>query len=760
MGSRIAAHFANAGFPVLLLDLAGDGHDRNSIARRGLEFALAQKPTAFFTSAGLRLIDPGNFDDHLSQIETCQWVIEAVTENLEIKRALWSRVDQLRAPTAILSTNTSGIPLREISRDFPEPFQRQFLGTHFFNPPRYLHLLEVIPGPQTDPAILNFVAKFGEEQLGKGIVPCKDTPNFIANRIGSFFGSAVVRAMMEGDYSIEGVDALTGPLIGLPKSATFRLFDIVGLDVWAFVSKNLYENVPEDPWREWFQVPPFLENLIENKWLGEKTGQGFYKRVGPEKQIHAINWKTFEYLPAAKPTFPIVEETRRIADFQERLRVLVSSSDRAGRFLWNIFKHVFAYSAAKVGEISDRIVEIDRAMRWGYGHKLGPFELWDALGFESTTQRMESDGIALPHTIERMLHNGVQSFYRPADDSGTPRTEYFDLTESKYALLETRSRVISLASVKRARGVVQSNPGASLIDLGDGVLCLEFHSKMNAIGEDALSIIDRASKILSDQFEGMVIANEGENFSVGANLVLLLTAAQSGDFDSIEETIHHFQQCMLRIKYAPKPVVAAVFSRALGGGCEVVLQSHRVQASAETYIGLVEVGVGLIPAAGGCKESVLRFSEPEKAFEVIGQAKVSASAVEARDLGFLRACDRISMNPDFLIGDAKEFVLELAKCYRPGQPRTDITVAGEPAYARMRLAAWQLRESGMISDHDFTIGKKLAFILSGGRVTARSAVSEQNLLDLEREAFLSLLGTRKTQERIQYMLKNGKPLRN
>ena len=760
MGSRIAAHFANAGFPVLLLDLPGDGRDRNSVARRGLESALAQRPTAFFTSAGVELIEPGNFDDHLPQIEKCQWVIEAVTENLEIKRTLWTRVNGLRAPTAILSTNTSGIPLREISRGFSENFQRQFLGTHFFNPPRYLHLLEVIPGPLTDLPILSFVTAFGEERLGKGIVPCKDTPNFIANRIGSFFASAVVRAMMEGDYSIEGVDALTGPLIGVPKSATFRLFDIVGLDVWAFVSKNLYESVPEDPWREWFQVPPFLQNLIDNGWLGEKTGQGFYKRVGPEKQIHAINWKTLEYYPAAKPTFPIVEETKRIADFAERLRALVSSSDRVGRFLWNVFKNVFAYSAAKVGEISDRIVEIDRAMRWGYGHKLGPFEFWDALGFEPIARRMEADGMALPQTIERMLHNGVQSFYRPADQSGTPRTEYFDLSHGAYALLESRPRVISLGEVKRARGVVQSNPGASLVDLGDGVLCLEFHSKMNAIGEDALSIIDRAYQILSDEFEGMVIANEGENFSVGANLVLLLTAAQSGDFDSVEESIHHFQQCMLRIKYAPKPVVAAVFSRALGGGCEVVLQSHRVQASAETYIGLVEVGVGLIPAAGGCKESVLRFPDPEKAFETIGQAKVSASATEARNLGFLRPCDRISMNPDFLIGDAKEFVLELAKCYRAGQPRTDIPVTGEPAYARMRLAAWQLLESAMISDHDFTIGEKLAFILSGGRVTPGSRVSEQNLLDLEREAFLSLLGMPKTQARIQHMLKNGKPLRN
>lgn len=760
MGSRIAAHFTNAGYPVLLLDLPHRGPDPNAAARQGIETAASQKPVAFFVPGNSKRIEPGNFDDDLPRIRECQWIIEAVTENLEIKRSLWERVDRVRHPAAILSTNTSGIPLHSICDGFSADFRRQFLGTHFFNPPRYLHLLEVIPGPDTDPSLLNFVSAFGEERLGKGVVLCKDTPNFIANRIGSFWGAAVVRAMMEGDYTVEDVDALTGPLIGLPKSATFRLFDIIGLDVWAFVSKNLYENIPGDPWLDWFKVPVLLQNLIGNRWLGEKTGQGFYKRVGPEKQIHAINWKTFEYHPAAKPGFPLVEEVRRIPDFAERLRVLVSSSGREGTFLWNVFKHVFQYSAAKVGEISDRIVEIDRAMRWGYGHKLGPFELWDALGFAATARRMESDGLELPAPVQNMLQANVGSFYRAADSGGTPRTEYFDFARNGYHELEQRLGVISLSATKRTRGVVESNPGASLVDLGDGVLCLEFHSKMNAIGEDALLMMDRAYELLSNAFEGMVIANEGENFSVGANLVLLLTAAQAGDFDAIAATIHHFQQCMLRMKYAPKPVVAAVFSRALGGGCEIVLQSHRVQASAETYIGLVEVAVGLIPAAGGCKECAIRFPEVDKAFETIGQAKVSGSAQEAKALGFLRDCDRISMNPEFLIGDAKQFALELAKSYVQGAPRTDIIAGGEPAYARMRLAAWHLLESGMISGHDFTIGEKLALILSGGRVRAGSAISEQNLLDLEREAFLSLLGMPKSQQRIEHMLKTGKPLRN
>ena len=761
MGSRIAAHFANAGIPVFLLDVkSSDKEDPNLIARQGIENALKQKPPAFFVTSNKAFIELGNFEHDLERLRSCAWIIEAVTENLEIKRSLWSKVDHHRSPEAILSTNTSGIPLKEISRDFSADFERQFLGTHFFNPPRYLHLLEVIPGEKTNPEILRFVSEFADRRLGKGVVLCKDTPNFIANRIGSFFGSAVVRAAVEGGYTVEEVDALTGPLIGLPKSASFRLFDIIGLDVWAFVAKNLYEAVPNDPWREWFLPPPFLEAMIERGWLGEKRGQGFYKRVGPEKQIHALDLSTFEYHPVNRVTFEDVENTRSIADFRLKMQTLVNSQDRAGKFLWSVLKNVFVYSASMVGEISDRIVEIDRAMRWGYGHKFGPFEFWDLLGFESVARRIQSERLQLPDSIEQMLGEGARSFYRPADHLGFPHTEYFDLGTIHYNRLENRPGIISLADEKRARGTIYRNSGASLIDIGDGVLCLEFHSKMNAIGEDALCMFDRAMEILPDKFEAMVIANEGENFSAGANLVLLLTAAQSGDFDSIDESIHHFQQCMLAIKYAPKPVVAAVFSRALGGGCEVVLQSHRVQASAETYIGLVEVGVGLIPAAGGCKELLLRFEDPMKAFELIGQAKVSGSAAEAREMSILRAEDRISVNPERLVCDAKQFALELAANYRPGTPRTDIPAPGQAGYAKMRLAAWSMRESGMISDHDFVIGEKLAHVLSGGRATPGTLVSEQNLLDLEREAFLSLCGMAKSQARIQFMLKYGKPLRN
>ncbi len=760
MGSRIAAHFANAGIQVRLLDLPSEGADRNRIATKGIEAAFAQKPTAFFTNAGMKLVEPGNFDDDSPRLNDCQWIIEAVTENLEVKRALWRKVELHRHADAILSTNTSGIRLAEIAADFPDDFRRHFLGTHFFNPPRYLHLLEVIPGPATDPEILSFVQYFAERMLGKGVVLCKDTPNFVANRIGSFFGAAIHRAMVEYDFSIEEVDALTGPLLGVPKSATFRLLDIVGLDVWHFVSKNLYDAAPEDPWREWFVAPPFMAQMVEKAWLGEKRGQGFYKRVGPDKQIHVIDWKTLEYQPAKKPRFESVDATKSVADFGERLRTLIAGDDRVGRFLWSVLRSVFEYSAAMVGVIADRIVEIDRAMRWGYGHRLGPFELWDALGFETVTRRMQAEQCRLPGTISNMLLEGASSFYRAADKHSFPRTEYFDVAQGVYAPLEERPGVIVLSDIKRARSRVAGNSGASLIDLGEGVLCLEFHSKMNAIGEDALQMVDYGVSLLESQFEAMVIANQGENFSVGANLVLLLMATQEGDFDGIGTMIHHFQQCMLKLKYAPRPVVAAAFSRALGGGCEVVLQSHRVQASAELYIGLVEVGVGLIPAAGGCKEMVLRFDDPVKAFELIGQAKVSGSAADARALGFLREQDAVSMNPEFLIDDAKKFALALSAGYRRGAPRTDVVVGGDPAYAKMRLAAWSMHESGLISKHELAIGERLAYVLSGGRVAAGSVVTEQYLLDLEREMFLSLCAMSKSQDRIQHMLKTGKPLRN
>lgn len=761
MGSRIAAHFANAGVPALLLDIVlANQADRNAAAKRGIDNALKQKPASFFIENNARLVTPGNFEDDLHRLSECDWVVEAVTENLEIKRALWQRVAAVIRPGTIVSTNTSGIPLARISEGFSSDFLKNFLGTHFFNPPRYLHLAEVIPGAETAKDVLQLVSEFCDRRLGKGVVWCKDTPNFIGNRIGSMYGAATYKAMMEGDFTIEEVDALTGPLIGVPRTASFRLLDLVGLDVWAFVAQNLYEMIPHDPWRDRILPPLFLKEMLQRGWLGDKSGQGFYKKVGPKRELHAIDWRTLEYHLAAKPGFPSVEAVSRIENTPERLRTFLSGDDRAAKFVWNVLSDAMLYSASLIPEISDRIVEIDRAMRWGYGHELGPFQLWDVLGFETTARRMEEEGRELPETVVRMLVAGARSFYRPADAGGYPRTEYFDLLATNYHVLEPLPGSVPLAEIKRARGVVSRNAGASLIDVGDGVLCLEFHSKMNSLGEDAVSMVSQGVEETARNFAAMIIANEAGDFSAGANLVLLLMAAQDGDWDEIDESISRFQQASMTLKYAPKPVVAAPFGRVLGGGAEWVMHCTRAQAHAELYMGLVELGVGLIPGGGGCKEMLMRLKDPRKIFELIGMAKVSTSAADAQQLGLLHRSDGITMNKDRLIGDAKAVALSLVDTYSPGKAREDVAVSGESGYAAMKLAAWSMKQGGYISEYDFTLAEKLAHVLSGGRLTGTPLVSEQYLLDLEREAFLSLLGQPKTHERIQYMLKNGKPLRN
>ena len=763
MGARIAAQFANAGVPSLLLDVVASGQpNRNAAALKGIENAAKQKPVAFFTDSTSALIQPGNFEDHLGDVADCDWIIEAVTEDLDVKRSLWHRIEIVRRPDSILSTNTSGIPLATICAGFSPGFRRHFLGTHFFNPPRYLHLMELIPGPETEPAVLEFVRDYADRRLGKGVVDCKDTPNFIANRIGSFFGSTVAKTMMDGDYSIAEVDAITGPLIGLPNSASFRLLDIVGLDVWAFVGGNLHAAVPNDPWRDRFLPTEFQNKMIERKWLGEKTGQGFYKRVGKgdDRVIHVIDWKTLEYQPLDKIRFPSAEDAKNIEDLPERLRTLVKGNDRVGNFLWKIYSDLFLYSAEMIPEISDRIVEIDRAMRWGYANKLGPFELWDALGFQAVIDRMEGERRILPGNIREMLTMGAKSFYGYAGGNGKPHALYFDFLKRSYQRLEERPGITVLADLKRENREIKSNAGASLIDLGDGVLCVEFHSKMNALGEDNIGMMYSGLQETERNFEAMVIANDGENFSVGANLMMVLLAAQQEEWDELNAAIRRFQQVNMALKYATKPVVAAPFARTLGGGCEIVLHSSRAQASAELYMGLVEVGVGLIPGGGGCKELLMRLKDPRKVFELIGYGKVSTSAEDARSMGLLHRSDSISMNPERLIGDAKALALSLVPNYSPGTPRNDIKVAGESGFAMLKLGAWTARQGRYISDHDVVIAEKLGNILTGGRLTGVQTVSEEYLLDLEREAFLSLCGMAKTQARMQYMLKTGKPLRN
>src|SRR5580698_3887562 len=758
MGARIAAHFANAGIPSVLLDIVLPNQpNRNAAALRGIENAAKQRPGGLFVNDSAALITPGNFEDDLAKVSDCDWIIEAVAENLTIKRDLWKKVEALRKPTAIVSTNTSGIPLHKIAEGFSVGFRQHFLGTHFFNPPRYMHLVEQIPLPDTSFEVMDFVSTFCERRLGKGVVPCKDTPNFIANRIGSFFGATVQKIVIEGDYTVEETDFLTGPLIGLPNSGSFRLLDIVGLDVWSSVGTNLYHAVPDDPWRDRFLMPEFHTKMTERGWLGEKSGQGFYKRVGKEKEIHAIDLHTFEYHPAIKVRLPAADAARNIEDLPARLKTLVAGTDRVGTFLWKLYCDLFLYSAERVPEIADEIFQIDRAMRWGYANKLGPFELWDALGFQAVCQRLEKDGRAIPDNVRKMLSQGAESMYLWSIKGKQAHKEYYDFSAGGYKPLLERS---SLSDIKRAGNVVKSNAGASLVDLGGGVLCCEFHSKMNSLGEDQIGMIYSGIKELEENFDAMVIANEGENFSVGANLMMVLLAAQEEEWDELNAAIHRFQQATMALKYAPKPVVAAPFSRALGGGCEIPLHSTRIQASAETYIGLVEVGVGLIPGAGGTKEMTVRFEDARRTFELIAMAKVSSSAEDARQLGYLTKSDRISMNPNRLIEDAKELALSLVKDYQPGVPRTNVKVGGESAFAMMKLGAWTMRQGGYISDYDVVVAEKLAHVISGGRLTGEQQVSEQYLLDLEREAFLSLCGNPKTQERLQFMLKTGKPLRN
>lgn len=761
MGARIAAHFANAGIPALLLDIVVPNQpNRNAAAMKGIENALKLRPAGFFTNAAASLVTPGNFEDDLDKLASADWIMEAIVENLDLKRSLWERVIAVAKKDAILSTNTSGIPLAKISEGWPSDVRRRFLGTHFFNPPRYLHLLEVIPGAETSGDVIDFVSAFGDSKLGKGIVPCKDTPNFIANRIGSFWGGTVGKITREGEYTVEEVDAITGPLIGLPGTASFRLLDLVGLDVWGFVGENLYHAVPDDPWRDRFLIDPTHKQMMANGWLGDKSGQGYYKKVGPSKEIHAINLKTLEYAPAAKVKFPSAEDAKQIEDLPARLRKLVAGTDRVGSFLWSLYSDLFIYCAERIPEISDRCVEIDRAMKWGYAHKFGPFELWDALGFVDVCNRIEKEGRSLPANIEAMRKSGETSFYKTNDANGNPGAQYFDLGKAAFTELEERKGVTVLSDLKRARGVVKSNPGASLVDLGDGVVCVEFHSKMNSLGEDNFAMMQAGLDALDKgEYDAMVVANQGQDFCVGANLAMVIMAAQEEEWDDLAMSIHRFQQLNMRMKYASRPVVVAPFARTLGGGCEIQLHATGVQAAAETYMGLVEVGVGLIPGGGGTKELIVRLKDARKCFELIGMAKVSSSADDAKALGLLARDAGVSMNTERLIADAKDLALSLVPGFTPAVPKP-VKVGGAPAKAMLKIGLWSMRQGGYISDYDVEVGKKLAHILSGGDLSGESEVSEQYLLDLEREAFLSLCGQAKTQERMQHMLKTGKPLRN
>jgi len=800
MGARIAAHFANAGVPSYLFDIVPPDADvpaRNKIAAAGLDAAKKSKPAAFMEASLTRLITIGNFDDDLKRLADVDWVIEAVVENLDLKRALLRKVETIRKPGTIITTNTSGLPVGKIAEGFSDDFRRSWFGTHFFNPPRYMRLLEIIPTPETDRAALDAVAHFCDIHLGKGIVLAKDTPNFIANRIGTFSVLNVMRLMQEMDLSIEDVDALTGQAVGWPRSATFRTIDLVGLDILGHVVSNMTRVVAGDSpapldERSDLKLPDFYKQMLDRKWLGDKTKGGFYKKVkggkGGEDERLALDWKTLEYHPRQRSKFPALDMAKNVEQTGPRLKMLLGldgsgpqKNDKAAAFLWSVLSDLWTYSANRVPEISDSIVEIDQAMRLGFNWELGPFELWDAAGVEATVERMKKENRPVAANVEQLLASGKKAWYLDDPKAASGRA-YWDLKSGNYDPLTVPSGVWSVEVAKKSNGVVKKNSGASLVDLGDGVACIEFHSKMNSIGADIVQLISQSLKPggPGDAFDAFVITNDAANFSVGANLMLLLMSIQEEEWDEVDLAIRTFQGMTQAIKFSPKPVVAAPFGLTLGGGTEISLHAPALQPHAELYMGLVEVGVGLLPGAGGCKEMLLRAVDSaesirpggrgesvelmeamKKTFETIAMAKVATSAHEARGLGFLRDTDRITMNRERVLSDAKGRALEMVRAgYEPAIPRTDIPAPGENILAALKMGVHLMRQGDYITDYEVKIGNKVAEVLCGGSVSPGTPVSEQYILDLEREGFKSLCGERKTQERIQHMLKTGKALRN
>ncbi len=783
MGSGLAAHLANAGIPTLLLDIVppdGSGvpgdpasaNYRNAFAARGLQTALKIKPAAFFVKEGARLVQTGNLDDDLELLRDVDWVLEAVVERLDIKQQLFEKIAPFLKPGALLSTNTSGLSIEEMAAVMPADLQPRFAGTHFFNPPRYLRLVEVIPHSGTDPRVASALAAVCQETLGKGIVHAKDTPNFIANRVGVYSIMAVIRTMLDDGYTIEEIDALTGSVMGRPKSATFRTADVVGLDTFVHAANTVYQRATNDEQREVIKPPALIERLVAENRLGQKTGEGFYKKVKQDGKsvILTLDTDTFDYREAQRPKLGSLDMAKAMeGGALARIGALVGAKDRGGQFVWKTLSDTMVYAANRLGEIADDVLNIDRAMRWGFGWQHGPFELWDALGVEKVVKRLESEGREVPEAARKVLSTSQQSFYHRDDNF---KTFYFASGEHREQ--EEPLGTIDLKLLKARGAVVKKNAGASLVDMGDGVLGLEFHSKMNSIGSDIISMVFAGIKETEANFDAMVVGNHGRNFSVGANLMLLLLEAQDGNYEEIDLMVRQFQKATMALKYCKRPVVAAPFGMTLGGGCEIMLGCPNVFASAETYTGLVEVGVGLIPAGGGCKELLIRnlegmprvdgidlFPAVRAAFETIGLAKVSTSAVEAKQMRLLRHSDGVAMNPDRLLFSAKAMALGLAtQGYRRPDPTIQIPVVGRTGIGAIKTNLYNMREGGFISEYDQYIGGELARILCGGELASGTLVDEQYLLDLEREVFLRLVGQRKTLERMQFMLKKGKPLRN
>jgi 3-hydroxyacyl-CoA dehydrogenase len=796
MGAAIAGHFANAGTAVTLLDMAPSEltpqesaagltleHPkvRNRIVQAGFERMSKAKPANLFSAEVAKRIKLGNLSDDFERaVQRSDWIIEAIVEKPEPKQQLMARIEAAATAHAIISTNTSGIPIQTISAGRGDAFKRRFLGTHFFNPPRYLHLLEVIPTPATDPALVERVQHFAEIVLGKGVVVCKDTPNFVANRMFSFIESDLMEFAIENGYTVEQVDALTGALLGRPNSATFRLHDIVGIDVAALVNDNLYPLIPDDEDREVLRAPNMsavFKTLLEHKLLGQKVGQGFYKTVvggKGEKTFWGLDLQAaaeggqVEYVQPQKPRWASVGAARELP-LPDRLRALANAEDAAGELIWHTLSRTLAYASKRIPEIADQLTDIDNAMRWGFGWELGPFETWDQLGVAETVARMTGEGLTVAPWVHEMLASGHPTFYT---HQGTIPMVY-DPRQKCYVPLARNPRVLKLGEIKRTGAVIEENDSATLHDMDDGVLLLEFHSKMNALDPAIFAMAQKAVERLHGSATGLVVGNAGQHFSVGANIFILGTLAQAGQWAELEEMLKEGQDILMALRRAPKPVVAAPFQRVLGGGVEVALAADQIVAHAETYMGLVEAGVGIIPGWGGCKELVRRLVSPHmyatnvnptpylrQVFETIGFAKVSTSAAEARALGFLAEADRIVMNADHLLAEAKRTVLALAEGYTPPVTTGNVYAAGGDVLASMKIEVYSLQSGGFISEHDAKIANGLAYVISGGDLSAPAWMDEQYFLDLERQAILRLAGEPKTQARIWYMLQNGKPLRN
>ncbi|MCA0355273.1 MAG: 3-hydroxyacyl-CoA dehydrogenase/enoyl-CoA hydratase family protein, partial [Chloroflexi bacterium] len=762
---------------VLLLDIVpkdagSDKKSRNKIVDDALAFALKSNPSPIYRKSFAKRIVTGNFDDNMKDIANCDWIIEVVIERLDIKKQVFDNVEKYRKPGTLISSNTSGIPIHLMNEGRSEDFQKHFCGTHFFNPPRYLKLLEIIPTPKTSPEVIDFLMKYGELYLGKTMVLCKDTPAFIANRIGVFGIMSLFHMVEKMGLTVDEVDKLTGPVLGRPKSATFRTCDVVGLDTLVHVANGLAAGVPNDEAKEYFKLPSYVAKMVENKWLGSKTEQGFFKKVkgaNGKSEIHSLDLKTLEYKPSVKAKFATLEKTKTIDNLRERVKVLAAGTDKAGEFYRATFYGLFAYVSNRIPEITDELFKIDDAMKAGFGWDLGPFEYWDALGVAETVKAMEAAGNKPSQWIYDMLSSGATAFYKLENGS----RKYYDIPSKSYKVIPGTESFILLDNIRPTK-TVWKNSGATLTDIGDGIVNLEWNTKMNSIGAEVIEGINKSIEIAEKDFRGLVISNEGANFSAGANVGMIFMMAVEQEYDELNFAIKTFQNTMMRVRYSSIPVVVAPHNLALGGACEMSLHSDRVVAHAETYMGLVEVGVGLIPGAGGVKEFVRRIITPaiklapesdptpylQRVFEQIGMAKVGTSAFEARDQGFVTEADRIVMNGDELLGRAKQFVLDLAAAGFTPPAREKLYAAGRDGLAAMRVGVWMMQQGGYISEYDAFIGNKLAYAIAGGDLSSPQWVDEEHFLAMEREVFLALCREPKTMERIMFMLQNNKPLRN